>query len=102
MPATSHYWLASYIKAYNTFKFYPFFRLLHSSILNIFSLMDANPKETLGDIARSKNLNSRGKKRSRTPSNFPAVLTPPLDQEKIKVVEKLFENARINIAKLEE
>ena len=64
--------------------------------------MDQNPKETLGDIARPKTPNNRGRKRSRTPKPIQSVLSSPLDEEKIKVVEKLFENAKINIAKLEE
>ena len=64
--------------------------------------MEQNPKETLGDIARPKTPNNRGRKRSRTPQTIPAVLTVPLDEERIKAVEILFENARVNIAKHEE
>ena len=64
--------------------------------------MDQNPKETLGDIARPKTSSNRGRKRSRTPQSFPHILTIQLDEERIKSVEILFENARINIAKHEE
>jgi len=61
-----------------------------------------DPKETLGDIARPKTPNNRGRKRSRTPKSYPTVLTMPLDEEKVKAVEILFENARNNIARHEE
>ena len=64
--------------------------------------MEQNPKETLGDIARPKTPNNRGRKRSRTPQRLNSIVTSSLDEEKIKVVELLFENAKINLAKLEE
>ena len=64
--------------------------------------MEHNPYETLADIARPKTPNGRGRKRNRGLSNPPSVVTTQLDEERARLVEKLFENARNNIGKIEE
>lgn len=61
-----------------------------------------NPKETLADIVRQKTPTSRGRRRSRTSLDFPKIQPIDLGEEKNKVVEQLFENAKKNITRLEE
>lgn len=64
--------------------------------------MELDRKQTLADIARPKNPQNRGRKRNRTPQVNSNILTNPLNEEKLKNVEKLFANAKTNIAKIEE
>lgn len=61
-----------------------------------------NQKETLADIVRQKTPTSRGRRRSRIPADFSKTQLVDMSEEKNKVVEQLFENAKNNIIKLEE
>lgn len=61
-----------------------------------------NQKETLADIVRQKTPASRGRRRSRISTDFSKTQPVDLGEEKNKVVEQLFENAKNNITRLEE
>lgn len=64
---------------------------------------DKNPKkETLRDIARSHNSINRTRKKTLTAKKAKTLSKDHLNEEKTDIVEKLFKNARENIAKLEE
>ncbi|CAG9332531.1 unnamed protein product [Blepharisma stoltei] len=59
-------------------------------------------KETLRDIARSHSSTARSRKKPAPSKKIKHLLKDPINEEKTDIVEKLFKNARENIAKLEE